>query len=364
MHHNTNLMSENHYTFTAIRGKQGSQNYFIVNCPLQLVPRIFIFDQLIVAATGFRYETLSPTQIEKISKYVISNADDFLLAPIIVEVENEPSFDKLQPERDDLVLIRIPMDVHMEVLEGKHRCAAIQLAVATDPTLSAQTVPVMIVVASQHPRSNSLRVGLELEATPTSLSHRVFQNEDEPLSVLVKELASTVPVFQNRIEVTKTTISNRSSMLFTLSALYQATKALLGIDKSGTVTETDERVAYEFWCQISELIPEWQKLLKGEITTSYLRENYVHVHTMMLISIGKVGYILTSTYPNDWSNRLQLLASLDWSRTNVDTWEGRAMVQGRMSKAHRHINLTVNFLKMSLNLPLTDKEQLLETELV
>ncbi len=357
-------MSDNYYTFTAIRGKQGNYDYFIVNCPLQLVPRLFVFDEITATSSGFRYKTLSTNQVEKIRKYVVSNVDNFMLAPVIVTVDGKLFFDKLQSGAEDVVSLRISFDAHMNVIEGKHRCAAIQLALANKAKLRSQTIPVMIVPAPQTVRSRKLKIGLELEAVPTSLSHRVFQNEEEELSILVKDLANIVPVFQNRIEINKTTISNRSTMLFTLSALYQATKALLGVDKSGVVTEAQQRTACQFWHKVAATIPEWHKLLTGEVTPSYLRENYVHAHTMMLVSMGKVGYHLISEYPDEWSSKLELLGHLDWSRSNGDVWEGRAMIQGRMSKAHRHINLTVNILKQTLGLPLNDKEQLLESELL
>jgi len=358
------MMYDNYYTFTAIRGKQGNHDYFVINCPLQLVPRIFIFDQITATSSGFRYETLSSSQVEKIGKYMISNVDNFMLAPVIVTVDGELFFDKLQPGAEDVVSLRISFDARMNVIEGKHRCAAIQLALANKAKLRSQTIPVMIVPDPQTLRSKNLQIGLELEASPSSLSYRVFQNEEEPLSALVKELANVVPVFQNRIEVNKTTISNRSTMLFTLSALYQATKALLGVDKSGVVTEAQQQTACQFWHKIAATIPEWHKLLIGEVTPSYLRENYVHAHTMMLVSIGKVGYHLISEYPDEWSSKLEPLGHLDWSRSNGDLWEGRAMIQGRMSKAHRHINLTVNILKQTLGLSLNDKEQLLESDLL
>jgi DNA sulfur modification protein DndB len=48
-------------------------------------------------------------------------------------------------------------------------------------------------------------------------------------------------------------------------------------------------------------------------------------------------------------------STLDWSRTNP-AWEGRAMLQGRMSKQHSSVQLTANDLKRILGMELFDKE--------
>ncbi|HRA67998.1 MAG TPA: DNA sulfur modification protein DndB [Caldilinea sp.] len=69
--------------------------------------------------------------------------------------------------------------------------------------------------------------------------------------------------------------------------------------------------------------------------------------------------MLSITHPNDWQARLKPWSGLEWSRQNP-TWEGRAMLRGRMSKQSSSIQLTANTLKMSLGLSLTEKEKELE----
>ncbi|MBI4531778.1 MAG: hypothetical protein HY709_09655 [Candidatus Latescibacteria bacterium] len=82
------------------------------------------------------------------------------------------------------------------------------------------------------------------------------------------------------------------------------------------------------------------------------------------MSIGLAGYSLITIYPDGWIERLHVLGKLDWSRENSELWEGRAMVRGRMSKARESVQLTANALKQALGLPLTEKEQALEQQLV
>jgi hypothetical protein len=57
---------------------------------------------------------------------------------------------------------------------------------------------------------------------------------------------------------------------------------------------------------------------------------------------------------------LTKLRQIDWSRSNTELWEGRAMVHGRISKAKSNIILSSNVIKDVLRLELTDEERALE----
>jgi DNA sulfur modification protein DndB len=72
----------------------------------------------------------------------------------------------------------------------------------------------------------------------------------------VSQFVDEIPLFQNLTELEKTTISNRSSALFTLSAIYQATQALLGVGSSDEVSFDKVAIAREFWQELGEIISE------------------------------------------------------------------------------------------------------------
>ena len=65
----------------------------------------------------------------------------------------------------------------------------------------------------------------------------------------------------------------------------------------------------------------------------------------------------------DWKARLKKLNSLDWSRTNNELWEGRAMNAGRLSKRNINVTLTANLIKRHLGLALTADEQAIDAKL-
>ena len=84
---------------------------------------------------------------------------------------------------------------------------------------------------------------------------------------------------------------------------------------------------------------------------------FIHTHGVVLHALGRVGADLITLYPDDWQDRLEILATIDWTRTNLDLWDGRAIINGRVSKSKSSITLTVNVIKTTLGLPLLPEER-------
>lgn len=61
-------------------------------------------------------------------------------------------------------------------------------------------------------------------------------------------------------------------------------------------------------------------------------------------------------YPKNWKKKIANLKSIDWRRANSRMWEGRALIGGRLSKAHQNVVLTANAIKDHLGLELSDDE--------
>jgi DNA sulfur modification protein DndB len=146
-----------------------------------------------------------------------------------------------------------------------------------------------------------------------------------------------------------------------LSAVYQATQALLNKGKGDEVEPGDFDLACEFWTSMGSVIPEWRLIIRKQIAASELRRDYVHSHGVTLHALGIVGRSLLEMYPDKWSNQLQPLEEINWLRTNP-LWEGRSMVRGRMSKAGDSVILTANAIKKMLGLSLDADEAEIENK--
>jgi DNA sulfur modification protein DndB len=179
-------------------------------------------------------------------------------------------------------------------------------------------------------------------------------------ALLVKELLQKVPLFQHLTELERSSISNRSCKLFTLSGIYHATQTLL----AGIELEThDERVATaaEFWRDVAKVMPAWNLVYEGKANPADLRRDYIHSHALGLAALGRVGNaLLADGSRSRRKSAIAKLATVDWSRTNTKVWEGRAMNAGRLSKKTINVTLVGNWLKKHLGLTLSDAEQEVE----
>ncbi len=182
----------------------------------------------------------------------------------------------------------------------------------------------------------------------------------DPLSHLSRSLITAVPYFKGLTETEKTTISNRSIKLFTLSGIYQGTRALLNKAKTGKVTEQEADLTVSFWTEVGKQIPEWQLARDKKVSAAELRREFIHAHALALHAVGIAGNSLVASEPKKWKERLKALSKIDWSRSNTRLWEGRAMVGGRISKAPNNVLLTAAVLKKAIGIPLSPEEKRVE----
>jgi DNA sulfur modification protein DndB len=157
----------------------------------------------------------------------------------------------------------------------------------------------------------------------------------------------------------RSTLSARSRRLFTLSAIYTATNALI---QNLEPRPLDDLVTYAvtFWDEISRHFPEWQQVRERKLTAGEVRRDFIHSHGIALQALGRVGNTLLQEKPNAWKGALKQLRTIDWSRSNAKLWEGRAMIGGKVSKAGHNVQLTTNVVKNALGLPLNPDEKRVE----
>lgn len=356
-------MSIEFFSFLAIRGQQGDNVYYLTHCPLRLVPRLFLFDEAEVPAELQQLHSIDVNRVESIAEYLLTNTKDYMLPPLIVTIDYEVSFESLSTELPEAGQLRVPLTAKMIIQDGQHRREAITRALKENFIIGDDTVPVMLIPDPYFSRAARLYSDLNRPKQRHTKSQRILHNHQNPLADLVRQLVDEVSLFKNLTELEKTTISNRSKALFTLSAVFQATQALLGVTKNDSISAEQANLAQQFWEKLAQIIPEWQAVISGKMKAADLRKNYIHAHGVGLVAIGRAGHSLVINEPDDWPDKLREFNEIDWSRSNKELWEGRAMVRGRMSKAKDSVKLTANAIKTSLSLPLTAQEKKLEEKL-
>lgn len=344
------------YTFPALRGVQAGRQYFVAMCPLKLLPRIFLFDEPELPAQLRAQRVLNTSRIPEICRYILDNPRDYAFSAITASIDGGVTFHAhlMDGEEQDIGNLEVPMSARFIINDGQHRRAAIEAALEEQPELGDETIAVVFFLDAGLRRSQQLFADLNQHAARASKSLGILYDNRSPLSALARELAEHVPCFRGLTDFERTTISNRSTKLFTLSGIFQASVALLGKREGDAVTEEERTRANCFWCELSQIIPQWRLAAERQVRSYELRRDYVNVHTVLLHAIGVAGRRLVARHPNDWQRRLALLGRLDWSRANTDVWEGRAMLGGHMSKTRRSLQLTAAFLSEVLGVAAPD----------
>lgn len=353
------------YNFSALRGLQAGRQYFLAMCPLKLIPKIFLFDEDEIPVELRAQRVLNRARVPEIAKYIAENPTEYVFSSIAASVDGKIRFESVgsNPADANNGRLIVPMTAKFIINDGQHRRAAIEEALKEHPELGDETISVVFFVDDGLKRSQQMFADLNKHAIRPTKSLGILYDHRDPLSQLARKLTSRVPAFKGLTETEKTTISNRSIKLFTLSGIFQGTRALLSKPKKGRLTTQEEDLAVDFWTEVARHIPDWSLAQARKVTSADLRREFIHAHGLALHALGIVGCTLISSDPKRWKERLKGLSRVDWARSNTKLWEGRAMIGGRVSKAHNNVILTASVLKRALALPLSPEEQRVETNL-
>jgi len=347
------------YSFPAIRGLMAKREYYVSMCPLRLIPRIFLFDEEEAAlpAQLRAQRVLNRGRIPEMSEYLAENRDSYVFSALTASIDADVTFTPIGKSGDSSKIgtLKIPMDARFIINDGQHRRAAIEEALRLDPDLGDESIAIVFFLDRGLSRSQQMFADLNRYAIRTSRSLGVLYDHRDRLARITKLVVLESPIFRDLVELEQASLSKRSRRLFTLSALHFATKALL---KGIELTEEESvSKAQKFFHALFDIFPEWQMVHERALTSGEVREDYIHPHAIALQALGRAGNTLFQEEPRSWKTRLSALKNLDWKRSNHRLWEGRALIDGRLSKANRQVALTAVLLKQKLGLTLTAEER-------
>jgi DNA sulfur modification protein DndB len=350
------------YSFTALRGIQAGREYYVAMCPLKLLPRLFLFDEEELAPQLRAQRTLNRARVPEIARYIIDNPSHYVFSSITVSVDGKVDFVPASTGNGSNVgRLAIPMTARFIINDGQHRRAAIEEALRLKPELADETISVVLFLDAGLLRSQQMFADLNRHAVRPTRSIGILYDHRDALSKLALQLTKDVPAFRGLTELEKTTISNRSRKLFTLSSIYLATQRLLRKSPHAPLTQPEAELAKDFWTEVGKYMPDWQAASERTVATAELRRDYIHAHGVALQALAIAGADLIAAEPARWKLRLKGLAKLDWLRSNAELWEGRATIGGRVSKSEANVQLTANVIKSVLGLQLSAKETKVET---
>lgn len=315
------------FVFPAVKGIQANKEYYISMVPLPTISKLFMFSDDELPAEVRSQRVLNKARIPEMRDYIIENPNSYVFSSLTASVDGEILFTPFDSNNPYVGEITIPMSARFLINDGQHRRAAIEEALKKKRELKYEHISVVFFHDLGLKRSQQMFSDLNRYAIrPTKSLNILFDNRDE-FSRLVKEVVDQVSVFGDLVDKEHTTISNRSKALFTLSAIYHGTEALL--KDLDLVAEQRLALAIDFWNRIATNISEWDAVKKGDIKSSEIRKNYVCSLSVTIIAFGFAGNKIMKECPDNWKECIDKLAKVDWSKSNPQ-WESTVVVNGNV----------------------------------
>lgn len=363
---NNRLSREFTHSFPAIRGIQAGREYYVTMCPLKLLPAMFRNGENDLSPELRAQREMNKVRIPPITQYLIENKDSYVFSAIAASIDGEVQFEAYGTDTigNKIGSLCVPMDAQFIINDGQHRLAAIKDALKDNPALQYETISVVLFVDAGLKRSQQMFADLNRYAVRPTTSLNILYDHRDPMARLSHKLSDEIPVFKGMTEMAKSSISNRSRKLFTLSSIYQATKRLLQKKDGAPISSKEEKLVFDFWLTVTKHIPDWRDALAKKVSSSELRSDYIHAHGIALQALAIAGSSLINNHPNDWQKQLAKIKQIDWSRANAQLWEGRAMIGGTLNKSQKNVILTANVIKNTLGLSLDPQEEAIERSYV
>ena len=174
---------------------------------------------------------------------------------------------------------------------------------------------------------------LNKHAIRPSDSLSTLYDQRDASSELARYVAMSVEGFKGMTEMERSSISHRSSKLFTLSSIKHASRALLRKGRRDEISPEERVFAAKFWAEVAANMPDWRMAKERKVAPGDLRQNRVHAHGVALSAIGTAGADLVAGAPRRVAVQAAETADCGLVALEPRLWEGRAMVHGRISKA-------------------------------
>ena len=306
-------MSNFEYAFPSIRGMQAGKEYYVSMCPLRLIPRIFLFDDEELSPELRAQRSLNRSRIPEMARYILGNKNGYVFSAITASIDGDVKF---IPIKDTTELMRngtlkIDMSARILVNDGQHRRAAIEQAIKEDDSLSKESIAVVFFIDRGLERSQQMFADLNRHAIRPSRSLGLLYDHRNDMSKIAKLVSIKANAFKGLVEMERSTLSERSKKLFTLSSIYTGCHALLD-GSQVTDLEAAANICIAYWDEVAKYMPEWELVRKSRLTSGEIRKDFLHSHGIAIQSLAITGHQLLNENPKDWKKKLSLIKNIDW----------------------------------------------------
>lgn len=349
------------YRFPAMRGIQANSEYFVCMIPLGVLSKIFIKDSSDVLPEFRAQRKLNEQRIPEIRDYITNNRDTYVFSALAASVDGEIAFFPTK-ESGNIGELEIDMNATFLINDGQHRKAAIIEAIKFDESLEEEAIALVLYRDKGLARSQQMFTDLNKHAVNTSKSLNTLYDSKDPMAVMTKQVVAQIPFLRKYTDKEKDNLANYAAKLFTLNVFYDVNKRII---KNPVNIKEETKFLIDFWTAIVTNMRDWNDMNKGELSKKELREAYISLRGITLHAFGKLGAYFFSHPQYDIHKYLTGLSKIDWSRSNLECWENRAITdKGRINRNEKGIFLTYIQIKRLLNLEIDNEEATREKRLL
>ena len=352
------------YSFPAVMGNQAGRNYFVIMCPLKVLPKLFIFNDEDLSPEVRSQRTLNKQRIPEISDYILKNRKDYVFSSLTASMDGKYEFEPFNNDTfNSIGILKIDMDSRLLINDGQHRKYALDQALKADSSLENETISIVLFIDEGLKRSQQIFSDLNKHAVNVSKSISITFDHRDPISTLTKEIVFNNQKLYEFTDLEKSNLPKFSNKLFTISNFYKANQRIIsGLSyEDPIIKEKLDTFITDYWNYLIKHITEWQLVFNRELTPYILREEYIISYGTVLEAFGSIGNYLFTTSQFNLDEVFKNLNTIDWERSNLSKWQGRVIGQGgRILRNTKCINLTCIKIKTLLGLALTTQEQAIE----
>lgn len=350
------------YSFPAIRAVQAGKPFYIATCPLRIIPKIFMYDEEEVPVELRSQRTLNKSRIPEMTRYLLDSPKGYVFSALTASVGSDVDFIEADGQ-SNMGTLRVSMDAQMLINDGQHRRAAIEEAIKENPELGQDNIAVLFFVDEGLKRSQQMFADLNKYAVRPSSSLGTLYDHRDQASELARYLSMNAKPFVGYTEFERSTISVRSSKIFTLSGIKQATRALFGKGAKDGFNDEEQKLAESFWNTLNKHMVEWQQVQAKTLSAAEFRQEFITAHGIGLQALAIVGKEICVLSESEQAKKFEALKHINWLKSNSD-WSNRAMQHGRLSKAVSNIFLTATEIKRQIGIPISNEDLTKEKELL
>lgn len=324
---------EKYFELPAVKGIQAGKPYYSVMCPLHMVASFFTYTNNSLPPDMRVQRVLNKLRIPEMKEYILQNRDCYVFSALTASVDGELEF--VAQRNSSSGQLRIPINSRIIINDGQHRRAAIEVALRECPELRYEDISIVIYYDLGLARSQQMFTDLNRYAVRPTKSLNILYDNRDSFSVLIKECITRIPMFNGSVENEKSSISNRSKALFTLSGIFHATRLLLRGSQMND-EETRETIV-SYWNAVASNMILWQNAKNKQMLAEDFRRDYICAHAITLKALGSLGNILLTQQVDKllWNDRLNFLQDVNWSKDS-DELQGLVIVNGRISSSHNN----------------------------